>query len=168
MRISMVMAMDVNRLIGKEGGLPWHISSDLKYFKRITMSKPLIMGRKTYDSIGKPLPGRPNIVITRNKDWSVEGVQRAESLEQAFEFAAAYDAEEMMVIGGASICQAAMPHTERLYLTVIDHEFADGDTWLRSYQPGEWREVSSESHDETDAGGYRFTYSVLERVTEQV
>ena len=81
MRISMIMAMDVNRLIGKDGGMPWHISADLKYFKRITMGKPVIMGRRTFDSLGKPLPGRPNIVITRSKDWTAAGVQVAASLE---------------------------------------------------------------------------------------
>lgn len=161
---SMVMAMDLNRLIGKDGGMPWHISADLKYFKRITMGKPVIMGRKTYDSIGKPLPGRPNIVITRNSDWSAEGVQTAGSLDQAFEFAAVYESEEVMVIGGATICKEAMSYTDRLYLTVVNHEFEGGDTWLDSYQSDEWQQVSSESHDETAEGGYRYTYNVLERI----
>ncbi len=160
---SMVMAMDLNRLIGKDGGMPWHISAELKYFKRITMGKPVIMGRKTYDSIGKPLPGRPNIVITRSDSWSAEGVQIANSLAQAFELAEAHEAKEVMVIGGASICEEAMSHTDRLYLTVIDHEFDGGDTWLQSYQPDEWQQVSAESHDETADGGYRYTYKVLER-----
>jgi len=163
MRISMIMAMDVNRLIGKDGGMPWHISADLKYFKRITMGKPVIMGRRTFDSLGKPLPGRPNIVITRSKDWTAAGVQVAASLEQAFQFAQEHDADEMMVVGGASICQEAIEYVERLYLTVIDHEFSDGDTWLKSYQPEDWQEVSSEAHDETADGGYRFTYSILEK-----
>jgi len=168
MRISMIMAMDTNRLIGKDGGMPWHISADLKYFKRITLGKPVIMGRKTFDSMGKPLPGRPNIVITRNEDWAVTGVQRASSLVQALQFAQEYQSDEMMVIGGASICQEAMPYIERLYLTVIDHEFSNGDTWLYSYQSEDWQEVSSEAHDETDDGGYRFTYSVLERDPEKM
>jgi len=160
----MIMAMDSNRLIGKNGGMPWHISADLKYFKRITMGKPVIMGRKTFDSIGKPLPGRPNIVITRSEDWTADGVQVASSLELAFNLAQEHQADEMMVIGGASICQEAMQYIERLYLTVIDHEFSDGDTWLKSYQPEDWRELSSEAHDETDEGGYRFTYSILEKL----
>ena len=161
--ISMIMAMDNNRLVGKDGGLPWHISSDLKYFKRITMGKPMIMGRRTFESIGKPLPGRPNIVITRNKDWDADGVQVASSFDQAVEYARQHDSQEVMVIGGASVCEQAMPQTQRLYLTVIDHEF-DGDTWLKSYQPQDWRELSSEVHDETDTGGYRFTYYVHERI----
>ena len=159
----MVMAMDKNRLIGKGGDMPWHIPSDLKYFKRVTMGKPVIMGRKTFDSLGKPLPGRPNIVVTRNKDWSVEGAQVASSLEEAFDLAKEHSTEEIMVVGGASLCAQAMPSTDRLFLTIIDHEFEDGDTWLKSYEADEWHEVSREEHDESGEGGYRYTYYVLER-----
>jgi len=148
--------------------MPWHISAELKYFKRITMGKPVIMGRKTFDSIGKPLPGRPNIVITRNEGWAVTDVQRASSLTQAIHLAREHQSDELMVIGGASVCQEAMPYVERLYLTVIDHEFPDGDTWLQSYESADWHEVSSETHDETSDGGYRFTYSVLERLPEKM
>ena len=159
----MVMAMDKNRLIGKGGDMPWHIPSDLKYFKRVTMGKPVIMGRKTFDSLGKPLPGRPNIVVTRNKDWSVEGVQVASSLEEAIDLAKEHSTEEIMVVGGASLCAQAMPSTDRLFLTIIDHEFEGGDTWLKSYEADEWHEVSREEHDESGEGGYRYTYYVLER-----
>lgn len=155
--------MDKNRLIGKGGDMPWHIPSDLKYFKRVTMGKPVIMGRKTFDSLGKPLPGRPNIVVTRNKDWSVEGVQVASSLEEAFDLAKEHSTEEIMVVGGASLCAQAMPSTDRLFLTIIDHEFEGGDTWLKSYEADEWHEVSREEHDESGEGGYRYTYYVLER-----
>ena len=171
MRISMMMAMDKNRLIGKDGSMPWHISAELKYFKRITMGKPVVMGRKTFESIGKPLPGRQNIVITRNKalmkEWADADVKVASSLEQAVQFAREYQSDEMMVIGGASICQEAMQYVERLYLTVIEHEFTGGDTWLKSYQSEDWHEISSEDHDETKDGGYRFTYRVLERLPEK-
>ncbi len=163
MRIAMVMAMDNNRLIGKDGTLPWHISADLQYFKRITMGKPMIMGRKTYESIGRPLPGRHSIVVTGNERWSEENVQVASSLDEALECARAHQADEMMIIGGASICESAMPYVERLYLTIIDHEFEGGDTWLQSYQANDWIEVSSEHNDETGQGGYRFIYYVLER-----
>ncbi|OED37167.1 hypothetical protein AB833_24820 [Chromatiales bacterium (ex Bugula neritina AB1)] len=163
MRISMMMAMDTNKLIGKQGGMPWHISTELKYFKKVTMGKPVIMGRVTHESIGRPLPGRVNIVVTRNQDWQVDGLETVASLDDAFAFARTCDAEEMMVIGGASLCAAAMPATERLYLTVIDHEFADGDTWLNSFDWQEWSETSSESHDETADCGYRYTYYVLDR-----
>lgn len=163
MRVSMIMAMDLNQLIGKEGRMPWDISAELKYFKRITMGKPVIMGRKTFDSIGKALPGRPNIIITRDKNWSAAEVQTAESLEQAFKLAESHDADELMVIGGASICEQAMPYTQRLYLTEIEHEFEDGDTWLTSFKPGDWHRQSTEAHDETADGGYRYSYNVYER-----
>jgi len=127
------------------------------------MGKPVIMGRKTFDSLGKPLPGRPNIVVTRNKDWSAEGVQVASALEEAFDLAKEHSAEEIMVVGGASLCAQAMPSTDRLFLTIIDHEFEGGDTWLKSYEANDWHEVSREEHDETGQGGYRYTYFVLER-----
>lgn len=166
MRISMIMAMDNAKLIGKEGGLPWKISTDLQYFKRVTMGKPMIMGRVTFASLGRPLPGRPHIVVTRDQDWHFDGVEAVHSLEQAFTAAKKYDGDEVMIIGGASLCEVAIRHTERLYLTIIDHQFADGDTWLDSFHWDDWVEVSAEAHDETDAGGYRFTYYVLERSVE--
>lgn len=162
----MIMAMDKAKLIGSKSGLPWHISSDLKYFKRTTMGKPMIMGRVTYESIGRPLPGRPNIVLTSDARWRADGVEVVHSLDDAIAAARSHSAQEMMVIGGASICALAMPQTERLYLTLIDHEFAAGDTWLTSFDWNEWTEISSESHDETDGGGYRYTYYVLERIDD--
>ncbi len=162
----MMMAMDSARLIGKDGGLPWKISSDLKYFKQVTMGKPLIMGRVTYDSLGRPLPGRPNIVLTRDESWQTEGVETVHTLEQAFSAARKHEGDEMMVIGGATLCEIAIPHIQRLYLTVIDHEFSGGDTWLDSFHWDDWAERSKESHDETDQGGYRFTYYVLERAVD--
>lgn len=167
MQVSMIMAMDKAKLIGKHGGMPWKISSDLKYFKRVTMGKPLIMGRVTFDSLGRPLPGRPNIVLTRDETWTADGVEAVHTLEVAFSAARKHHGDEMMVIGGASLCQLAMPHTRRLYLTVIDHQFVDGDTWLDSFHWRDWKEVSNEAHDETDQGGYKFTYYVLDRLDPQ-
>lgn len=161
----MMMAMDRNRLIGANGGMPWHISSDFKYFSRTTMGKPMIMGRATYESIGRPLPGRHSIVVTRDKNWRVEGVEVAHSLAQALAAARLHSGTEMMIIGGASLCAQAMPLTRRLYLTVIDHAF-EGDTWLDSFNECEWMEVSREDIDETAQGGYRFCYRVLERATD--
>ena len=158
----MMMAMDRNRLIGANGDMPWHISSDLKYFNRTTMGKPMIMGRVTYDSIGRPLPGRQSIVVTRDPHWQVEGVEVAHSLEQALELAAVHEAEELVVIGGASLCALAVPLTQRLYLTIIDHAF-EGDTWFDSFNEDDWIEQSREEHDERAEGGYQFCYRVLER-----
>lgn len=161
MQVSMMMAMDRNKLIGRDNDLPWKISSDLQYFKRITMGKPLVMGRATFDSLGRVLPGRPHVVITRNRNWQHEGVDVVHSLDAAFAAAREYDGEELMIIGGASICEEAMPSVGRLYLTVIDHEF-EGDRWLNSFNRDNWVLVSSEQHDETQQGGYRFSYEVLE------
>ncbi len=163
MRVSMIMAMDNAKLIGKGGGMPWDISTDLQYFKRVTMGKPMIMGRVTFDSLGRPLPGRPHIVVTRDPDWQFDGVEVAHSLEKAFTAASNHEGDEVMVIGGASLCAAAMKNTERLYLTVIDHLFADGDTWLNSFDWDDWTKVSADVRDETEAGGYKCTYYVLER-----
>lgn len=162
MRISMMMAMDNAKLIGKEGGLPWKISTDLQYFKQVTMGKPLIMGRVTFDSLPGLLPGRPHIVVTRDPNWHVDGVETVHSLEQAFTAAKQHEGDEMMVIGGASLCEIAIEHTECLYLTVIDHKFSQGDTWLNSFHWDDWAEVSAQAHDETEQGGYRFTYYMLE------
>jgi dihydrofolate reductase len=160
MKIAMMMAMDRNKLVGRDGDLPWKISSDLQYFKRVTMSKPMIMGRVTFESLGGVLPGRPHIVITRDTNWQHEGVDVVHSLAEAVQQAQGYTADEMMIIGGASVCADAMSQVQRLYLTVIDHEF-EGDRWLESFDWKDWQIDSEELHDESDEGGYRFTYYVL-------
>lgn len=155
------MAMDTNRLIGKDNSMPWHIPGEQAYFKEITMGKPIIMGRKTYESIGRALPGRRNIVITRNASWKADGVDVVHSVDAAIELAKTDNTTEVMVIGGAAICDAAMPQTDRLYLTVINKEY-DGDTWLTSYVPEQWQEVSRK---DIAANGDvpAFSYLVLER-----
>ena len=163
MKISMIMAMDNAKLIGKDGGMPWKISNDLQYFKRVTMGKPMIMGRITFDSLGKPVPGRPHIVLTRDQNWHYDNVESVQTLDDAFAAARCHDGDEMMVIGGASLCKLAMPHVQCLYLTVIDHQFDEGDTWLDSFNWDEWTETSAKSYDETSDGGYRYVHYVLER-----
>jgi len=160
-KVAMVMAMDTNRLIGKDNSMPWHIPGEQAYFKEITMGKPIIMGRKTYESIGRALPGRRNIVITRNSSWQADGVDVVHSVDAAIELAKADKTTEVMVIGGAAICDAAMPQTDRLYLTVIDKEY-DGDTWLTSYVPEQWQEVSRKDVA-ADGDVPAFSYLVLER-----
>ena len=167
--VAMMMAMDRNRLIGKAGGMPWHVPGEQAYFKRVTMGKPVIMGRKTHESIGRALPGRTNIVVTRDAGWRGEGVSIAHSLDEAIAAgreaarAPATRADELMIIGGAALCRDAMPSTERLYLSVIDHAF-EGDTWLDSYHPEQWRERSRERPDPAASGGFDVLYLVLERV----
>jgi len=164
----MMLAMDNNKLIGKENGMPWFIPGEQLYFKEVTMGKPIIMGRKTYDSIGRPLPGRPNFVVTRNSEWKAEGVHTCTSLEQAIERAMQhYDGQtlvsdeppEVVVIGGAGLCREAMPHTDRIYLTHIDNEY-EGDIWFDSF---EWNDWVERSRKDLEHEGLNYAYLVLER-----
>lgn len=170
--IAMIMAMDKNRLIGKDGGLPWKIPGELAYFKATTLGKPVIMGRKTFDSIGKPLAGRTNIVITGNRDWFSPGIEICHDLESAIACAqsvagnAVTQADEVMIIGGAGVCREAMPVTQRLYLTVVDHEY-DGDTWLDSFDWNHWTALSEDVQDPAETGGLSVTYWVLEKAVSQ-
>lgn len=166
--IAMMMAMDKNRLIGKEGGMPWHVPGEMAYFKRVTMGKPVIMGRKTYESMGRPLPGRTNIVITRNQEWAADGVVVVHDLDAAIQHATAVcqsdesAAAEIMVIGGAGLCRDAMDKTQRFYLTVIDHEY-EGDVFLDSFEWDQWKVISEDVQDPANTGGLMVTYWVLEK-----
>ena len=167
--LAMMMAMDKNRLIGRDGGLPWHIPGELAYFKSVTMGKPVIMGRKTFESIGKPLPGRSNIVVTRNTQWAAEGATSTHDLESAVALGTSIalstdkSADEVVVIGGAGLCRDAMPLTQRLYLTVIDHAY-EGDTWLDSFEWDQWRVEAENVQDPQSTGGLPVTYWVLDKI----
>lgn len=156
--ISLIVAHDKNRVIGYENTMPWHLPGDLKYFKETTMAKPMIMGRKTFESIGRPLPGRRNIVITRNKDYQHEGIEVVSSLEEALKLAD--EAEEIMIIGGEQIFKLALPIADRLYVTLIDHEF-QGDTYFPAYGD-EWTIVSESEHHQAKEG-FTFQYIVFEK-----
>lgn len=163
MRTSIIVAMAENGVIGLEGGMPWHISADLKHFKAVTMGKPIIMGRKTYESIGRPLPGRTNIVITRQADYEAEGVVVAGSMDEAI--AAAGEVEgaggEVMVIGGAEIYRAALAGADRIYLTEVAGE-PEGDVYFPRFHKGEWSETGREEFPAVgDAPAYSFV--TLER-----
>jgi dihydrofolate reductase len=164
--IAMMMAMDKNKLVGSDGGMPWHIPGEQVYFKRVTMGKPVIMGRKTYESIGKPLPGRQNIVVTRNAEWSADAVSVVGSLDDAIlaghNALKKQPAEEIFIIGGAALCSAAMPITDRLYLTVVDKAYS-GDTWLDSFEWDHWEVVSEDPQDLSTTAGIKVTYWVLEK-----
>lgn len=155
MILSIIAAMDKNRVIGKNNQLPWHLPADLRHFKTMTMDKPIIMGRKTYDSIGKPLPGRRNVVISHQPCLDIEGCEVFHSLQDALDTLSSVD--EAVVIGGAMLFQEALPHAQRMYLTFIDQE-CDGDTFFPHWIEKRWQEVSSESHqpDEKNAFPYRF------------
>ena len=159
--ISFVVAVSRNGVIGREGGLPWHISSDLKRFKEITMGKPVVMGRKTWESLPrKPLPGRRNIVITQQKGYRAEGADVVASPEAALLLVP--DAPEVAVIGGGEIYRLFWPLVNRLYLTEVDLE-VEGDTHFPAVDPAEWREVARELHPKGEKDTASFTLRVLDR-----
>ncbi|WP_066961135.1 type 3 dihydrofolate reductase [Microbulbifer sp. Q7] len=152
--LAMIVAMARNRAIGRENTLPWRISGDLQFFKRTTLGKPVVMGRKTFESIGRPLPGRQNIVITRNPDWRAEGVTVVGSLESALEVAAREAVDEVMVIGGAEIYRQAMPLADRLYVTEVDAE-VDGDAFFPALDE-RWQEVSRDCYPASERDEYNY------------
>ena len=162
MKISIVVAMDSNGVIGKDNELPWHLPADLQHFKKTTMGKPILMGRKTWESIGRPLPGRTNIVITRDSDYQADGCVVVNSIDAAM--AAAAEQDEVMVIGGAEFYRQVLPRADTLYLTRIHASF-DGDTVFPELNAADWREVerSDQSADEKNPHDYSFIR--LERVT---
>lgn len=161
MRLSIVVAMDDNRLIGSKNQLPWHLPADLAYFKKLTTGKSILMGRKTYDSIGRPLPNRRNIVITRNANISIPGCEVVSSIDYALELTK--EDPEVMVIGGASLCEQILPKINRLYITKIDGEF-EGDVFFPKYDDFDWLEVSCESHPKDNSNAYSYKFIVLDRV----
>ena len=135
-KLSLIVAMDRNRLIGCKNGLPWRMPADLAFFKRITMGKPVVMGRKTFESIGKPLPGRRNIVVSRDPDYRAPGTESVTDLESALELCS--ETEEVMLIGGSSLYSQTLESATGLYLTRIDHEF-EGDTWFPDFDTHAWQ-----------------------------
>ena len=162
--ISMIVAVAANGVIGRDNKMPWHLSEDLKYFKRVTMGKPVVMGRKTFESIGKPLPGRPNIVITRNPQWGHPDILVANSIGQALDLARLAGAgDEVMVIGGAEIFNAVAPLAQRLYYTEVKRDY-DGDAFFSKPDPAHWREVSREEHAEGINGDPAYAFLVLEKL----
>ena len=152
--------MDRNRLIGNDNELPWHLPADLQHFKRTTMGKPIVMGRKTWESLGRPLPGRLNITISRNSDYRAEGTVVVNSLDKAIEVAA--DADEIMIIGGANLYEQSLPRVERLYLTRVEGEF-EGDAWFPEFSGDEWCLSSSDTHDADDDNAYAYRFEIYDR-----
>lgn len=166
MRLALVAAVAKNGVIGDKGGLLWRISDDLKWFKRATLGKPVIMGRKTYESIGKPLPGRRNIVVTRSKSWSEEGVVRAVNLAEAIRLAQAFavedGAEEICVIGGGEIYAQTLEAADRIYLTRVDAEPA-GDTRFPPFDESDWRASPAGGCEEGGRNQYSCEFFILDR-----
>lgn len=158
--LSLIWAMDRNRLIGKENALPWRLPADMAWFKQHTMAKPILMGRKTYESIGRPLPGRTNLILSRQEGLDIDGCTVVRSLEEALN--AVPDAAEVMVMGGAEIYALLMPAADKLYITEIDAEF-EGDAWFPEFDRALWRETVRESHEPDEKNLYSYSFLVLER-----
>ena len=156
----MVVAATENDVIGRDNGMPWHLPDDLKYFKARTMGKPMLMGRKTFESIGKPLPGRTSLVLTRDLAWQAAGVTVVHSVDEALKLAGA--APELCVVGGAEIYKLTLPATDRIYLTRI-HASIAGDTVFPALDTSQWRETERIEHPADDRHAYPMTFSTLER-----
>ncbi|QUJ67790.1 type 3 dihydrofolate reductase [Photobacterium sp. GJ3] len=159
MKISMVAAMAKHRVIGKDNAMPWHLPADFAWFKKVTLGKPIVMGRKTFESIGRPLPGRHNIVITRNPDYRAEGVTVVTDLHAAQEAAGAV--EELMIIGGGSVYAECLPMADALYLTLIDLT-VEGDTCFPDWGAG-WKQIYSEHYAADEKNAHDMEFVVLER-----
>lgn len=159
--LSMIVAHADNRVIGKDNDMPWHLPADLAYFKKTTLGKPVIMGRKTYESIGRPLPGRKNIVISRDENYQANGIETVTSVEQALKLVA--DVEEIMVIGGGAIYQHCLPFADKLYITHIDAQI-DGDTQFPAYDiDNDWQKVVSEHYSADEKNSYNLEFCVYQR-----
>ena len=152
--------MGNDRVIGIDNRLPWRLPADMKHFRALTMGKPVLMGRKTFESIGKPLPGRDNIVVSQDRHYHPEGVCVAHSITEAL--AIADDAEEVMVIGGASFYAQLMPRAQRLYLTQIHHDFP-GDAFFPAWEASEWAEMAREDLQPDERNPYPYSFVSLER-----
>ncbi len=155
--LSLCVAMDKRRLIGCNNALPWHLPADLKHFRAITMGKPIIMGRKTYESIGRPLPGRLNIVLSRDTKLSLAGCQVWHDFDQLFAFTQAY--EECVVIGGSSIYKRLLPMVQRLYVTWVDGEF-EGDSYFPDCQLEKWQEIERQDFPADQENLYPYSFTV--------
>jgi len=165
-RLAAIVAAAENGVIGRNNALPWHLPQDLQYFKRVTMGKPIIMGRKTFESIGKPLPGRSNIVITRNADFRADGVRTVNSLAAALraaeDIALIDGVEEVVVIGGAEIYRESLPRASRLYLTQV-HANVEGDAYLPEIEWSQWHESAREHFPAQGANPYAYSFLVFDR-----
>jgi dihydrofolate reductase len=159
--IALIVAMAENRVIGRDNRLPWRLSADLQHFKRVTLGKPVVMGRRTRESIGGPLPGRDNIVVTHAMDYAADGARVVHSIDEALR--AAGDAEEIMIIGGAGLYEQTLDRAARIYLTLV-HAAVEGDVRFPCIDPDVWRVTSSETFRADDRNQYDYSFKVLERV----
>lgn len=158
--LALIVAVAKNNVIGNAGGMPWHLPAELAYFKRITTGHPIIMGRKTFESIGRPLPNRRNIVVSRNTALLAPGCEVVASLPAALSLCVGQD---VFVIGGATLYREALPHAQKLYLTEIDAE-VPGDTHFPVIDPAHWHELSRETRTRDERNAFDIVFRVLERV----
>lgn len=162
MIISLIVAMDEAGGIGKGGALPWHLNADLRRFKALTIGHHILMGRKTYESIGKPLPGRMNVVISRDAEYVAEGCQVVNSLEDALALASSRSENEVFIIGGSEIFAQALPLADRLYLTRV-HALLDCDTFFPAFEAQTWKEVTRDEYPQDAQNQYASTYYLYNR-----
>jgi len=160
-KVTVVAAMARNGAIGLDGRMPWHLPAELGHFKKTTWGKPIIMGRKTFQSIGKPLPGRQNIVVTRSRKFTADGCDVAGSLKAALEIA---DGDEVMIIGGGQLYRQAMPLAQRLIITEVDCE-PEADTWFPEWDVNQWEEVRRESFPADDKNPHSFSIVEFTRIS---
>ncbi len=158
--ITLIAAMDRNRLIGRDGQMPWHLPADFDWFKSQTMGKPIVMGRKTFAAIGRPLPGRRNLVLTRQWDWEAAGVEVIRSVDEINDL----HAPEVMIIGGAQLYEQLISSAERLLITHIDADFGSGDAFFPAIDPQVWHVVSQHDHSVDDRNAHHLTFSEYRRV----
>ncbi len=158
--ISIIVAMDRNRVIGKDNRMPWRLPADLAYFRKVTLGHTVVMGRKTFESIGKPLDGRKNIVLTRDRQYTKEGCTVVHSVEEALKMI--QDDKECFIIGGAEIYSAFLPYTQKLYITYIDHEF-EGDTYFPQINYDQWRMVSRTLGPKNKKIPFDYYFEIYER-----
>ncbi|MFI3180074.1 MAG: dihydrofolate reductase [Methylococcales bacterium] len=161
MKISLIVAMSANRVIGQDNKMPWHLSADLKRFRAITMDAPILMGRKTFESIGKPLDGRTNLILSKNENYQPEGCFVFDSLEMALS-AAENMGEELFIIGGATLYEMSLPFAKRLYLTDIQAKF-DGDTFFPEFNFDDWNEITCEQINNDEKVDFSYRFLTLEK-----
>ena len=162
MIVSIIVATAKNQVIGKDNDIPWYLPADLKYFKKTTLNHHIIMGRNCYESIGRPLPKRTNIVLTRNLFLAISNCLVAHSIEEALEVAQKNGETEAFIIGGGEIYKQSMPYVDRVYLTEVDLE-VEGDIFFPALDPKEWQEVSQEAHQAEGKNEYDYVFKVYER-----
>lgn len=162
MTISLIVAAALNNAIGKEGGMPWQLPNDLRHFKNLTWGMPIVMGRKTFESLGKPLPGRKNIVISRQAGWNAPGAVVVKTIEDALFVAREADVKEVMVIGGGEIYKSLFDRAKRIYLTRVEAE-PEADTFFPVIDPQQWHLMSQKNHEADEKNAYNYSFQVWER-----